>query len=297
VAMLVEGTAEARAEHARRFMRFAEQNEVDLGAMWSRLDARGRTVATVLAVPNAGATAMIFATPPRRRSHVPGLAELIDHACVQLERGSADAGNVHLVQVLVDPDHELERELFLASGFRHLARLSYLQRPLPGPRLPRSEGWPEDVRLHVYDESRRDDLLEILDASYEQTLDCPGLLGLRRTVDVLRGHQATGEFDPNLWTLMDVGGRPGGALLLNPSSQGGCIELVYLGLATFARGRGLGRRLLRHGIQLVRHRRERTITLAVDDNNSPALHVYQTEGFKRRLRRIALIRPLGHPGC
>ena len=67
--------------------------------------------------------------------------------------------------------------------------------------------------------------------------------------------------------------------LLNPASQGQCVELVYLGLALFARGRGLGRRLLRHGIRLLRGRRERLMTLAVDDRNAPALRLYESEAI------------------
>jgi ribosomal protein S18 acetylase RimI-like enzyme len=135
----------------------------------------------------------------------------------------------------------------------------------------------------------------VLEASYEQTLDCPGLLGLRRTEDVLRGHQATGRFEPELWTLMELDGRPSGALLLNPASEGRCIELVYLGLARAARGQGHGRRLLRHGLRLVRERPERLMTLAVDDGNVPALRLYTSEGFKRRLRRVAMIRSIRRP--
>jgi ribosomal-protein-alanine N-acetyltransferase len=82
-------------------------------------------------------------------------------------------------------------------------------------------------------------------------------------------------------------------LLLNRSPASNTIELVYLGLAPAARGRGLGRQLLRHGLHLLGRREERAITLAVDEQNDPALALYRGEGFRRVLRRIALIRPLG----
>jgi ribosomal protein S18 acetylase RimI-like enzyme len=148
------------------------------------------------------------------------------------------------------------------------------------------------VTLLTYRDDRRAMLLEILDASYERTLDCPGLLGLRRTEDILAGHVSTGRFEPELWTLLLVDRRPAGAILLNPATQGRCVELVYLGLAPFARGRGLGGSLLRHGLLALDGRPERTVTLAVDDKNVPALRLYQAEGFRRVLRRLAYIRPI-----
>src|SRR5439155_230273 len=126
----------------------------------------------------------------------------------------------------------------------------------------------------------------------EQTLDCPGLRGYRRTSDILEGHRASGVFDPGLWTLLLVDGRVGGALLLNPAVDGQSVELVYLGLARWGRGRGLGRLLLRHGFALLGRRSERTINLAVDEANAPALALYRREGFVPILRRTAMIRPV-----
>ena len=294
IRQLVAGSPDAAPDQARRFLDFARENRIDLDAMWVRLDHDGRIRATVLAVPNPGRTAMVFASPLRHRDAIPPLATLIAHVGTCLDERADRPDGLALAQVLLDPGHELERQLFLAAGFGHLADLSYLERPLPGARLP-EDPTPDGVELLPYTSADRDRLIEILDASYEQTLDCPGLLGLRRTEDVLRGHMSTGEFDPSLWTIMLVDGRPGGALLLNPSTQGRCVELVYLGLAPFARGRGLGRHLLRHGLRLVQPRRERLITLAVDEHNAPALALYRREGFKRLLRRVALIRPIRSP--
>ena len=70
------------------------------------------------------------------------------------------------------------------------------------------------------------------------------------------------------------------------------MELVYLGLAPGARGRGLGRQLLRHGLGLLHERRERSVTLAVDSRNTPALSLYESEGFRPAVQRAALIRSL-----
>jgi ribosomal protein S18 acetylase RimI-like enzyme len=155
--------------------------------------------------------------------------------------------------------------------------------------------WPPGATVHTYDDHRREELVSILEATYEGTLDCPDLCGRRDTADILEGHRSTGRFDPSLWTILRLDGRPAGVLLMNPSNVGGSIELVYVGLAPFARGRGLATQLLRHGLSLLGGRSERTISLAVDDRNAPALTLYRREGFRPVLRRIAMIRSIRTP--
>ncbi len=285
---LVAARAHDGREHARRFMAYARENHINLDHLWSRLDTAGRIEFTVLGVPSLGRTAMIFASRPETQQHVKPIGQLIRLATQQL----VDVG-VNLAQTLLDPGDSLEREAFHAGGFRDLALLSYLERPIRSRNLPITPPqWPAGVTVTQYDESMRDELLSVLDASYEQTLDCPGLRGCRRTEDILEGHRASGIYDPALWTILRINDQPMGTLLLNPSTDGQMIELVYLGLAQPARGRALGTQLLRHGLTLLANRPERTITLAVDEGNTPAIALYRREGFRAVMRRAALIRPL-----
>ena len=67
---------------------------------------------------------------------------------------------------------------------------------------------------------------------------------------------------------------------------------MYIGLAPIARGKHLGQQLLRHAIRLLDPKRVRIMTLAVDDDNTPALNMYRSEGFESELKRIAFIRSL-----
>jgi ribosomal protein S18 acetylase RimI-like enzyme len=216
-------------------------------------------------------------------------AALIDRASRDLAKMGVD-----LAQVLIEPSEELARRAYLGGGYSFLAQLSYLERPLSGlGRVPQPH-WPNDVAVETYDPAKRTEMLATLEASYEQTLDCPGLRGLRRVDDILAGHEGTGSFDPVLWSLLRLGETAQGVLMLNPSPANNTVELVYIGLARAARGRGLGRQLLRHGLHLVANRQERAMTLAVDDRNAPAIALYRGEGFRRIMRRHALIRSLRH---
>jgi ribosomal protein S18 acetylase RimI-like enzyme len=260
---------------------------VRLDGLWARLAANGQAAFSVLAVPSPGRTAMIFASHPLRDAQVSEVSGLIDHAC-----GEVAGWDIDLAQALLEPSERLEREAFLAAGFSELALLSYLERPLSRSNPPPPPRWPAGTRLQTYTEAADGVLKSVLEQSYEQTLDCPGLYGLRRTEDIIAGHRATGSFDPTLWTLLWIDEQPAGALLLNAFPGQKTVELVYLGLAPAARRRGLGRQLLRHGLCQLRSRPERSMTLAVDQRNKPALRLYESEGMRVVVDRVALIRPL-----
>lgn len=273
---------------ARRFLNYAQANDVSLELLFGELDRRGRIIRASLAVPSSGRTAMIFHTCPQSRREVPAIGQLIQHVCEQT------AGrNVAIAQVLVERGAQLERSALEAGGFHHLANLSYLE--LPTHELKRFQepiAWPAGATIEQYDEVRRDDWVAALDATYIDTLDCPGLRGLRATSDILDGHLGTGRFDHTLWHLLRFDDELAGVIMFNPSGGADTIELVYTGLAPHARGRGLGRILLQFGLQRLASRDERAVTLAVDEANAPAIGLYESFGFRRVLRRIAMIRPL-----
>jgi ribosomal protein S18 acetylase RimI-like enzyme len=261
---------------------------VNLDGLWARLDQLGRIELTVLAVPSPGRTAMVFATHPANDQQALSLGGVLQRACRELA-----TMNVNLAQALLDPGQSIDRKAFVAGGFRDLAMLSYLERPLRATRSSKQpQNWPANTRVAPYENHLRTTLLEILSRSYEETLDCPGLRGYRKTEDIFEGHRASGLFDPALWTLLYVNDEPSGAALLNPSADRNSIELVYLGLVKAARGSGLGKLLLRHAIGLLEGRAERTIHLAVDEANAPALALYRQEGFRAVQRRRAMIHPL-----
>ncbi len=283
---LVGGTGGDDQAAARRFLAYAGEHSVRLDGLWSRLGAGGRFAFSVLAVPNAGRTAMFFASHPRRSADVPSIAGLIDHACGQIAGWGVD-----LAQALMEPAEVLDQAAYREAGFHDLAVLGYLELALTNADPP-APCWPPGARLAAYCPAIDADLVRILEASYHDTLDCPGLRGLRRTSDVMAGHKATGRFDPALWTLLYLEEEPVGVILLNAFPAQRTVELVYLGLAPPARGRGLGRQLLRHGLRQLRGRNERTLTLAVDERNAPALGLYQSEGMRLMVRRAAMIRPL-----
>ena len=273
--------------HANRFLEFAAANRIPLERLWSFENSQGELLASVLAVPSPGRTAMMFVTQPDSPGRVVVVANVLNHACMEFNESE-----VNLAQALLEPSETLLVRAFVRAEFRRLADLTYLERPLGRMHPSPAPKWPANAEIEQYRPELDREICTVLERSYQDTLDCPGLVGLRQTADVFAGHRATGLFEPGLWTVLRIDGRAEGVLLLNPSPVQKTVELVYLGLSPAVRGCGLGRELLRHGLQLLKGRSERCLTLAVDDQNEPALRVYQREGFRRALRRVAMIRSI-----
>jgi ribosomal protein S18 acetylase RimI-like enzyme len=305
-------TAEAVEQAARRLVNFASKYGIDLSLAWAIAEtdpvrpSRKRVRQTCLAVLGSGRTAMLFLSEPAVGGDPGGddvaLRErraVVDAACEFLATERPEV--VRIAQALVKPDQPWAAAVFEAAGFRNVGALTYLRL---GPEYQGSSEAPDlgpDAELVTYaalshrigtsaTEARFGDALE---ASYEQTLDCPELCGMRSTSDVLDSHRATGQFDPNLWWLILRHQKPVGCLLLNPNAEQEAIELVYLGLGLEARGKQWGRKVLSHGICVARrHRPTFEVACAVDDRNVPARKLYDSLGFREAGHRVGWVKAL-----
>lgn len=286
IRVLVRGDRAAAA----RFMSYARNSKLSLRHLWGLVDATGGIEATVLVAPSPGRTAMLFASRAISPRMIPVIGGLVNAAI----DGLGDAP-VSIAQALIDPSEKHEEEIFKAGGFQRMAELDYLERPIPRFGSIPTPDLPAGTTIEPWQETDRQMLEELLDRTYEHTLDCPGLSDLRRTSDILDGHLASGNRIPEWWLILRVDGRPEGALLLNRGSDGDTIELVYLGLGVEARGRGFARLLLTHGLSLLDNDSSRSVVLAVDRANMPALRLYRRAGFRFSVRRIALVRAIDTP--
>jgi ribosomal protein S18 acetylase RimI-like enzyme len=258
--------------------------KVGVHQLWVGLEGVKKRAA-VWIIPRPGRIAMIFLSPPSRLRQVEPVAQVIDRACQ-----AVDSRQATLVQAMLDESSELEQAALQRAGFMDLAVLDYMQRPIG--RSHRPPLLPPEMTLHDYCRDRRDDFIAMLDASYEQTLDCPGICGRRRTEDVLEGHRASGVFRASMWSLVCWQGRPAGVMLLAWLPQHQLVELVYLGLSVEFRGRGWGRLLMEHALHQCVQMQADWFCTAVDRDNAPACRLYRSMGFQRTARKLAMIRPL-----
>jgi len=271
---------------AARFERFATENRIGLDWLWASRNEQGEVCSSVLCVPSPGRTVMVFLSPVVDSQQIPERASHLRHVLEQLQAQSLD-----LAQALLSCDDALARRTHIEGGFRELASLLYMERSLARRQaLPPA---PEGIEVVPWSPELEPTLAAVLEASYEGTLDCPGLCGLRRTEDIIAGHRATGNHDPALWNLLRVDGEFSGAILVNPGSSRDTVELVYLGLAPSARGRGLGRYLLETMFSQVSSGPWGRMTLAVDTLNRPAIRLYEQCGFRGSTHRLAMVHSLG----
>ncbi len=277
-----------------------------------------KPMATWLMIPSAGRVAMAFMSAVTGRRAVKTTAQLIQAAC-----NAQDPKQLRLIQVLLDPSQRLEQQATTDAGFSHLATLLYMHRfirppaPAPGSSLGNTSdsggissgnsenssgdskdtsggggsggGLGKDFEVYHWSPANRERFEAAIRLSYEGTLDCPALRGVRHMDDIITGHMAAGEFDPKRWYALYKGDEPQGVLLLNKVFGRRALEVVYLGLTPMARGHGLGSRLVQTAVDLAGEEQMDQLILAVDEKNRPARRLYQRFDFVISQRKAAMI--------
>lgn len=285
LSLLMTGRVRPHDPAVDQFIQFAAEQTLCLDELWASFVHR-MPVAAALITPAAGRAGMLFMSPPTTDANRPREATLIRTACA-----AQDPHRIRLVQALLDPFQKAHERTLLDAGFSGLASLIYMQGPIVPPR--HSVMLESGLEVHAWSRETRPIFAESILASYESTLDCPGLLGLRHIDDILAGHIASGIFTPELWTAVTHQGKPVGVALINLSTQPNTAELVYLGLSPPWRGRGLGKKMLLRGMSMASLRQAGTLMLAVDDRNKSAMRLYESMRFVSTTRKVALIFPVG----
>lgn len=265
-----------------QFVRFAHQRNINLRHLWIACEGP-RLVWALLPIVSPGRTALLF-TPAEYFD-----AEAADRLIEAAARWGADQG-IDLYQLLLDPSLARARAVFERREFRQMAELHYLQSAVrtrePPPQLGVGMAW------ELYSPETHARFASTISASYRDSLDCPTLAGMRSIENVISGHKASGEFDPRYWYLLRLHAQPVAVLLVNRVAGADAAELTYLGVAPEARRIGLGNLLVRQALATASAMRVKSITLAVDAANAPALRLYFRHGFRQITSKLALMREL-----
>ncbi len=304
---------------AQKLARNASAHGIDLDLLWGVLGNQNEGQPAVkqvcMVVPGTGGTGMCFVSNPKLKSGAPDprfgdlqtqireISASLHAAIQQLPQVASD--RVRIAQMLFEPDQAWTHEVCTNAGMTCVGTLDYMRMDYglistwdSGSDL--SNPWPDDITvrpirdLSMSSPTKDGSLLGIaLESSYEGTLDCPELCGMRTMSDVIASHQSTGEFDPSRWWLMLKDSRPVGCCLLSHCPANNSVELVYLGMSPEVQGRGLGTRLLSFALQSLRiDEPVHEVTCAVDRRNIPAAKVYSRLGFKRFDARCGYVRPV-----
>ena len=280
----------------------------------------GEVRQAVLVAPSSGRTAAVFVSEPTPGGEPGGVEASRGERVAALEFAAAEFArtpsvNVSVLQALPEPMDQTVIDSLREAGFVIVGELVYLRRWIGkgGVAPAQSPGLPGGFSVRTVAElggigACRSMLIRVLESSYEATLDCPALCGLRETGDVLDSHVAVGTFDPTLWfVVLDerpqsggmFPGTPVGCMLLSKCADQRSVELVYLGLSPAVRGQGLSTALLGMGMRTVAERVPRSgydwLVCAVDRQNTPAAALYRKSGFRPCGERVALVRRVDAP--
>ncbi len=272
----------------RDFVRLARTSTSAAGGLW--MAVRGNQIqSAILPLVSPGRTVLLF-VPPYRKD--PSFAHAT-HLVINAACDAAAASGIQIAQVLSEVHDEGIIATLSPAGFTKLAELMYMHSPVRKGRedapLPTGMGWK------TYCAANHNVFAQTILASYQDSLDCPALNGVRNIEDVINGHRATGEFSPQLWRVLHHNDVPLGVVLLSGVPRSDAIELVYLGLTPQARGRGIADLILRHAQALVSASPYARLSLAVDAANTPALKLYWRHGFAAICRKTAMLKLLNPP--
>jgi len=241
-----------------------------------------RLVGAILSQVHPGKTALLW--PPRLDGGEPATTadQLLKRTVRWLRQN-----RVRVAHALIETADAEDEAVLRRGGFEPLANLVYLvsleddfpQAPPAGP-----------LEFEGYTTANHDRLARLIDATYEQTLDCPKLNGIRHSEDILAGYRASGTFAPDHWWIVRHGRDDVGCLLLAHYPEAGNCELVYMGLVPAARGNGWGRHVAGQAQWLARQAGRARLVLAVDAANTPAIRIYQSLGFRAWDRKGVYLR-------
>lgn len=257
------------------------------------VDPQGEVIAAIVGRVYAGNLAAVW--PPQVctawQQRLAGETSLIDGLCDELvERFAAFLSRepITLLQATLSPD-DRGSECLRRNQFQFAAELLFLSCPAElFPAHPPSS----NLSFEPYTPSQFADLSAIVEATYRHTLDVPALNGLRSTADVIDGYQATGSSGSEHWRLIYQANQPIGCLILAEHAPHRLLELVYMGIAPLARGKGWGEVVVAYAKWLSRTLQISQLVLTVDEANHPARRIYTAAGFSPWDRRRVLLRTL-----
>jgi len=271
------------------FKQLARQENYDLTRQMVAM-VKGQIRHACLFVSQPGRMAFLFTSWADQHSEIDSniASKTVAETCNWAFRQGSN-----LIQVLIEMTDHYRRELCLKSGFHCLTDLIYMHyhlvAPRPMPPLPPPYQWL------TYEPARHDLFKQIINQTYQDSLDCPELTQLRNMDDVMDSHQAAGLFEPRWWKILLHNQKPAAVLLLSPLKSSNMLELTYMGLIPEFRGRGLSRLVLEEALRCIPLSNRRNLTLAVDCRNKPACQLYLNFGFEVIFRRTALIKPSNWP--
>lgn len=282
-AELVYRLTRGRVPTGRELSDFVKQAEIlgtDPALQSVAVTTAGAIVGCAMFFPMIDRTATVsppMCVPPYDRVEV-------KVALVQALRPLAASRGVLMLQACCDVDDAAAEEVLTRGDFEFLATMLFMERGATrsGPKCQSDNR----IRWVEYTAERHADFAQFIERSYEGTLDCARLGEFRDVNLTLESYRERGSFDPSLWLLGEIDGAPAAAILMIPQAESKTCELAYMAVSPEFRGKGLGRKVMEKGLSEVASRADgATMSLVVDEANTPAVRLYRAFDFSVTDRR------------
>jgi len=179
------------------------------------------------------------------------------------------------LQLWLPNGNEGARRFLGALGYRYQSSLWRLDLPAGTPVAPPS--FPSALRQRRIDEIAVDAYVDLFNAAFR---DHPTSLRVSR--EQVEWVHSRPDFDPTTVSILVErdGDRPAGFCRVSIDEHGpGSGEIDFVALLPAWRGRGIGRELVRWGIERLLQAGANDVFLQVEGENAGALRLYQQTGF------------------
>jgi mycothiol synthase len=259
-----------RSARVRHALTLLDVGDIDPLGIWVARTAAGLAGVQVC-IPLRGGSGLFWLPQVESRWSESDLPErLVQAALTWLVQGGGK-----LAQALLPANDTSLAEPLVRCGFQHITQLQYMRHDLE--TIAGSEAPP--MHLQNFAPAIERTFQDTLARTYQGTLDCPELNGLRTVEESMEGHRAQGIWRPENWRLAWLDDSPAGVVLMMELHDGAGWDLSYVGVVPELRGRGLGRALVLHALHSAREAGAGQLLLAVDQRNTIALPLYESLGF------------------
>jgi ribosomal protein S18 acetylase RimI-like enzyme len=268
-----------RERRVTNALKMIAAGEFDAAGVLVHRDRRHQVDGAMVCQPLAGGGGLVW--PPfvnSTRATIEAEDQLVRLATTWLRQRGA-----RLAQAILGDGESVSAAPLLRNGFDLITTLVYLRHDLDLPLGLLTA--PERLHYESFADVDQDLFGQTLLATYDGTLDCPEVNGVRSIDEVITGHRAQGRHDPRRWWLARASSEPVGVLLLTDVGICEGWDLSYLGVVPQARRRGLGKELLAKALFEAKAAEAGQLTLAVDKRNQPAVDLYRQAGFTEYDRR------------
>jgi mycothiol synthase len=247
------------------------------GAQWFGVDADAGGLAGFAWAGLPPSHAQVELDVRVRPGHDAALGELLLPAA---REAAARIDATRHAHVFVHVDDHLRQSWFAAAGgepVRHFWRMVIdFDETSPAPPAPAADAVA--VEVVGADERRKRQVFEVVETSFQDHFGREAG-GVSTFDDFVRRTHSVSGFDPQLWWLASVDGRPAAALIARAIPEYGYV--ASLGTLREFRGRGLARVLLLTSFVALHARGYRRVVLGVDASNpTGAVGLYESVGMR-----------------